>query len=87
MARDFVTPGKSPLTTPSSSLIYARPPVCRFEARLALMSAALRACVARERHDDAEAALWTRRADEAREWLRIACGDYDEPKLSLEIAA
>jgi hypothetical protein len=44
--------------------------VCAFEAMLALMRAALRACLARERHDDVDLALWRGRADEAREWLR-----------------
>lgn len=44
--------------------------VCAFEARLALMSAALRATIAREQRDAEALAVWRGRANDAREWLR-----------------
>lgn len=46
--------------------------VCAFEARLALMRAALCATMAREKRDDEALALWRGRADEARDLLRRA---------------
>ena len=52
--------------------------VCAFEAKLALMNAALHAATAREQRDDLTLALWRRRADEARDWLRAAHGDEAE---------
>jgi len=51
--------------------------VCAFEAKLALMRAALRACDARERRDEVALALWRQRADEAREWLWLAQEDEE----------
>lgn len=65
----------------------AAAPVCRREARLALMNAALRASTAREAHDDVALALWRSRADEARDWLRLACGDPVAEQFVLEVAA
>lgn len=54
------------------SIDAATVPVCAFEARLALMRAALRACVARENHDDEQLVVWRLRAGGARYWLRRA---------------
>lgn len=61
--------------------------VCAFEARLALMRAALRAVVAREQHDDEALALWRGHADVAREWLRSACEADGPGQLVLGAAA
>ncbi|MCR4338577.1 MAG: hypothetical protein NUW01_01685 [Gemmatimonadaceae bacterium] len=57
------------------------PGVCVFEAKLALMRAALHACTSQEARDDEAAAVWRGRADYAREMLRVAC-DYRDARLA-----
>lgn len=60
--------------------------VCAREARYALMNAALRAaCIARDERDEIGTALWRARADEARGYLRAACGVPRQ--LELPVAA
>ena len=59
--------------------------ICVREARLALMSAALRATTAREARDDVGLAFWRERADEARRWLRSAHEREDGMRLEDEL--
>jgi len=54
---------------------------------MALFRAAGRSLNAKWAWDDEAEAFWQARADEAREWLRVALGEYDEPQLSFEVAA